>query len=73
MLNFREGDAFKKCFRYNLEGQSIPNNFESAMAQRSRMGLKEISCHSDSVPLLQQFTFDQSENIQSIVTDVSLR
>jgi len=65
-------DAFKKCFRYDLDGANVPSSFESAMSKRASMGLLEISCHSDKIPLIDQFTFDRSENISSIVTDWTL-
>ena len=67
---FSENDEFAKCERYDLSGlNSISSNFDVAMSQRSD-SLSRIKCGATGLDLADQFQFDQTENITSIVTDV---
>ena len=53
---------------YDLDGKHVPANFNQAIQQRPNY--EEITCESTGLPLFKQYTFDKSENISSIVTDV---
>ena len=63
---------YSSCEMYDLSGiGSINRNFATAKNQRSGQ-LSQISCHPN-LPLIDQYQFDRSENISSIVTDVSAK
>ena len=69
-LIFSANDEFAKCKRYDLSGlNSISPNFDVAMSQRSDR-LPTVECSGTGLELSEQFQFDQTENISSIVTDV---
>ena len=53
---------------FDLKGANINRDFNTALQRRPQY--KEISCDSTGLSLLDQFQFDQTENISSIVTDV---
>ena len=53
---------------FDLKGAKINRDFNTAIQHRPQY--KEISCDSTGLTLLDQFKFDQTENISSIVTDV---
>lgn len=65
---------YDMCNRYNLEGVTIASNFETALKQRDllRPALSTIKCENPNIPMLEQFTFDQTEGISSIVNDWTL-
>merc|ERR1712001_63919 len=63
---------FAKCKRYDLTGlSSINSNFNSAM-QRRGDNLPQVDCARPGLDLVDQWQFDQEENISSIVTDWTL-
>jgi OCT family organic cation transporter-like MFS transporter 4/5 len=65
-------DEFASCKRYDFTGQSsISSNFDVAMSQRSS-SLPTVKCAGTGLDLIDQFQFDQTEGISSIVTDWQL-
>ena len=70
--NFSDADAkeFAKCEMYDLSSLSINSNFDIAYSNRNLDTMKKVSCASSGLPLIDQFEFDRTEGISSIVTDV---
>ena len=71
-FNFSDADAkeFAKCEMYDLSKLSINSNFDIAYSNRNLDTMTKVSCASSGLPLIDQFEFDRTEGISSIVTDV---
>lgn len=55
---------------YDLSGMSINSNFDVALSARNVDTMTKVACASTGLPLIDQFEFDRTEGISSIVTDV---
>ena len=66
-----EAKEFAKCEMYDLTGMSINSNFDVAFSKRNLDTMTKVTCASTGLPLIDQFEFDRTEGISSIVTDVS--
>jgi len=67
-----EAKEFAKCEMYDLSGMSINSNFDVAYAKRNVDTMTKVACASTGLPLIDQFEFDRTEGISSIVTDWTL-
>ena len=65
-----EAKEFAKCEMYDLSGMSINSNFDVALSARNVDTMTKVACASTGLPLIDQFEFDKTEGISSIVTDV---
>ena len=70
--NYSDSEAkeFAKCEMYDLSGMSINSNFDVAYSKRNVDTMTKVACASTGLPLIDQFEFDRTEGISSIVTDV---
>jgi len=67
-----DAKEFAKCEMYDLSSLSINSNFDIAYSNRNLDTMKKVSCASSGLPLIDQFEFDRTEGISSIVTDWTL-
>ena len=69
-ISDEEAKEFAKCEMYDLSGMSLSSSFEAAYSNRKVETMNKVSCESTGLPLIDQYQFDTTEGISSIVTDV---